>query len=398
MRTTHLVCVLAAVAGLHGCSASKPEAGGVLKAWSESVATLGIRPVYPLQENVFPGNILLVPTYPGKRPADEKSAEFYTHYSAPVGSLDLCSLFLPLKDAPELPSVSGYKSPASGTGESKEINAWQPTAIKYSSFKCRDYKGPDFNLNRALAFPAFQFGSIIESGIGANLMAGAVGAKGGAATRGAYELKVSIPSATVIQVDLQSVMTALRRETYRRPQSDYQVKDMVVMMMPFQTLTYKGEGTSKPEMLVVTEVYYANAIDVSVSSSSAHSAALALSTQALIERFARLTDLRDKLSLLAPTSGGTTTAAQAGTSAGQANENAQQAKVDDLKQRINAEQAAIDALTKTIIPEAPGVTGSVKSISTSGVTLTQILPRPMAFGYRAIGLNPEKFVAPVLSK
>lgn len=390
MRVSFLIYGVAITVTLTGCNTSKPESGGVLKAWSESVATLGIRPVYPLQENVFPGNIFLVPTYPGKKQSDEKPAEFYTHYSAPVGSLDLCSLYLSLQNEPELSSISGYKASLAGSSEPKVVETWQPTAIKYSNFKCKDYEGPDFNLNRALSFPAFTFGSVIESGLGANLMAGSVGAKGGVANRGAYELKVSVPSATMIRVDLQSVMTALHRKSYSHAGTDYSVENMVAMMMPFQTLR-DGDAIAKPEMLVVTEVYYANAIDVSVTSSASQAAELSLSTQALVERFSRLTELRDKLNLLGSAKD---TKTSTGDQAAKEELSKQQAEVDSLKQRINAEQSAIDALTKTLVPDAPGVTGGIKNISTSGVTLTQVLPRPMAFGYRALGLNPEKFIAP----
>lgn len=60
MRVSFLIYGVAITVTLTGCNTSKPESGGVLNAWSESVATLGIRPVYPLQENVFPGNIFLV--------------------------------------------------------------------------------------------------------------------------------------------------------------------------------------------------------------------------------------------------------------------------------------------------------------------------------------------------
>lgn len=94
MRLKKLIPVLLSHTFIVGCSAPKPEAGTLLKTWSESMANLGIRAVYPLQEGLYPGNLLLVPTYPGKGRSDEKPAEFYTYYAAPVGSLDLCQLYL----------------------------------------------------------------------------------------------------------------------------------------------------------------------------------------------------------------------------------------------------------------------------------------------------------------
>jgi hypothetical protein len=130
-------------------------------------------------------------------------------------------------------------------------------------------------------------------------------------------------------------------------------------------------------------VYYANAIDVSIASSTSHSAELAASTQALVERFEQLTGLRDQLKAL-------TTAASTtpGNNANQTITEATQNAMKDLTLQISEKEAEVDKLSKALLPDAPGVTGDVKRVSNSGVTLTQVFPRPMAIGYRGLSYNP----------
>lgn len=377
MRTKGAIHAIAALALLTGCSTKAPEPGSIVKAWSEGVANLGIRAVYPLQENLYPGNIILSPSHPGKSRSDEKPARFYTFYPIPVGTLDLCKLYLPFKAHPELPKTSGYTA----SGEEKAITPWEPTEIKYSHFKCGDYSGVDFRLNRAMAFPAFSFASLIETAVGGNLMAGTTGIKGGAAGKNDYTVTVSVPSATVIRVDVSDLLMALDQGTYN-PSGKTSLQSIVSRMLKMQTYSDAKGNSSPPELLLVSEVYYANAIDVSITANSAQIGNLAISTQSLIERFEKLTALRTQLELM------TATAQKAN------NKNIEGASeaIKQIHQRIAVTEADIEAISKSIIPSAPGITGAVKSVTGSGVTLTQVFPRPMAVGYRAVGLNPNQFL------
>lgn len=388
MRFSFLICLLPALTGFAGCNASRPESGSMIKAWSEGVGNLGIRAVYPLQEDLYPGNLLLVPSYPGKSRSDSKPANFYTHYTAPVGSLDLCKLYLTLQNAPELPPISNYQAPGEIQATGKSVTPWQPIDIKYSNFKCSDFADSDFKINRTMAFPAFRFGSLSEVGAGANLMAGAVGAKGGAVKQDEYIMTISVPSATVIRVDTPRLLAALRNAEFDGVDFP-ELQDVVSGLMKPQTYIDSEGKSSNPELLLVSEVYYANAIDISLTSTAAHSGQLALTTEALVERFDRLTNLREQLKSLGSdkpdTSGGKP----------QATSSENKVAATDLKQRIRDAETEIDLLSKTIVPSAPGITGSVKNISSSGITLTQIFPRPMAIGYRAIGIDPVKFISKI---
>lgn len=387
MRFAFYICLLPTLVGLAGCSASRPESGSMIKAWSEGVGNLGIRAVYPLQENLYPGNLLLVPSYPGKSRSDFKPADFYTYYTAPVGSLDLCKLYLTLQNAPELPAIANYQAPGDAQATGKAVTPWQPIDIKYSSFKCINYAGTDFRINRTMAFPAFRFGSVAEAGAGANLMAGAVGVKGGAAKQDEYLMTVSVPSATVIRVDTPQLLAAFKKAEFDRVGFP-ELQDVVGGLMKPQTYTDSEGKSSKPELLLVSEVYYANAIDISLTSTAARSGQLALTTEALVERFDRLTNLREQLKTLGAQS-------DAGNGKSQAATTANKAAATDLKQRIRDAETEIDLLSKSIVPSAPGITGSVKDISSSGITLTQVFPRPMAIGYRAIGIDPVKFATKI---
>lgn len=160
---------------------------------------------------------------------------------------------------------------------------------------------------------------------------------------------------------------------------------LVGVSLELQTVTDKQGNRSKPELLLVSEVYYANAIDVSISSSTAQSAELAVSTQALVDKFQQLTKLQDKLKAL------TAEAPQSqDISSNQADFESHQSAVDQLSQQITEIQAEVNQLSQAILPDAPGFTGSVKRVSSSGVTLTQVFPRPMAIGYRALGYGTGK--------
>lgn len=391
-----LISLFLIVGFLRACTASRPEPGTLLKTWSESVANLGIRPVYPLQESLFPGNVLLVPTYPGKSRSDAKPSEFYTYYSIPVGSLDLCKLYLSIKRIPEMPSVVSYVAP--GTSKDQSLTPWQPTAINYSTLNCSDYKGADFKLNRTVAFPAFQFGAMVEAGLGANLMAGAVGVKGSAAGKDEYLMTVSIPSATVIRVDIPPLLTARDIDSLYAAGGTRKLRSDINETIIATVFTDREGSHSMPELLIVSEVYYANAIDISITASTAQAAQLAVSTQALVERFEKLDTLQKKMDGIlkgAPVS--TSTNQSAGTL--QQSKPQTPAAIDvqqdlkkELARQIGETESEINTLSKALLPNAPGVTGAVKNVTSSGVTLTQVFPRPLAIGYRALGYDPVAFM------
>ncbi|MFJ7792618.1 hypothetical protein [Pseudomonas sp. NPDC096950] len=382
------IVVVGFVAIMWWRGASKPEAGTMLKAWSESIQNLGVRAIYPLQESLYPGNMLLVPTYPEKTKwFEEKPAEFYTSYLVRIGSLDLCQLYLSLRSAPEIPPVSGYEANGGGSVGNKPFTPWQPTEIKYSHFKCSGYKDADFRVNRVMAFPAFQFGSLAESGISGNVLNGVTGLLGSLVGNNEYRMTVSIPSATVIRVDLHDLLSALNNYNYSTAGGVKDVQVILERMMNVQKFIDKKGKVSEPELLVVTEVYYANAIDISIASSAAKASDLSVSTQALAERFDQLKDLRDQLNVIK-----TDASVAQGANQSHSNTEAQKETMKELVQQIAEKEAEVDRLSKAILPGAPGVTGAVKSVSSSGVTLTQVFPRPMAFGYRAIGFKPDQYL------
>jgi hypothetical protein len=365
---------------------TKTQSGTMLKSWAESVQNLGVRAVYPLQESLYPGNFLLVPTYPGKANwSDEKPDAFYTKYPARVGSLDLCRLYSTMRDAPELPQITSYERNG-GVGAEDFVTPWQPTEIKYSHFKC-EVKAGDFRVNRAMAFPAFQFRSIVESGVGGNMLTGMAAVLGSLAGNNEYIMTVSIPSATVIKVEIHDLLKAVTDGRYATAGGVADVQTVIDRMMKLQTFVDKNGNSSPPELLLVSEVYYANAIDISITSSAAKASELAVSTQALAGRFDQLTALRDQLKVIK-----TDVPVAQGSNQGQPNTEPQQAAIKDLVRQIAEKEAEVDNLSKAILPGAPGVTGSVKSVSSTGVTLTQVFPRPMAIGYRATGFNPTQFL------
>lgn len=360
----------------------RPEAGTMLKAWSESIQNLGVRAIYPLQEGLYPGNILLVPTYPGKaRWFDEKPAEYYTKYMVKIGSLDPCQLYLSLQHVPEFDPITDYQS-----NDGKSVTPWQPTQMNYSDFKCGNTVEKDFRINRVMAFPTFQFGSSTDSDISANILNGVAGLFGGLVGNNEFRITVSIPSATVIKVDLFNLTLAMKMYNYNTPGGYKDVQELLGRMKKVQTFTDENGNESEPELLVVSEVYYANAIDISISSSAANATELKVNAQALSEQFDQLNNLRDQLRVMRAD-----TSHQKGADQSQPKDEVLENSIKELSQQIAEKETEIDTMSKSILPGAPGVTGAVKSVSKSGVTMTQVFPRPLAFGYRAIGLKPDEY-------
>lgn len=367
---------------------TKPQTGSMLKAWADSVQNLGVRAIYPLQESLFPGQMLLVPTYPGKTKwYEEKPAEYYTHPPIRIGSLDLCLLYLSIKNSPDMPLITSYTSNGGVSGVGTPFTPWQPTDIKYSNFKCSEYKDADFRVNRTMAFPAFQFGSLAESGISGSVQSALAGFLGGFAGNNEYRLTVSIPSATVIRMEFQDLLSGINNSAYSTAGGIKSLQELIRKVMEVVKVKDKSGKSSDPELLLVQEVYYANAIDVSVSNSAAKASELSVNAQALAEQFDQLKAMRERfkaLKVAGPTPDGSEKTPSSGGS--------QQDAMKVLEQQIAEKETQVDSLSKTILPGAPGVTGAVKSISSSGVTLTQVFPRPMAFGYRAIAFRPEQFL------
>jgi len=245
-----------------------------------------------------------------------------------------------------------------------------------------------------MAFPAFQFGSIVESGVGGNLMAGTVGAKGGVVGSDQYRVTVSVPSATVIRVEVADLLAAAGNYDYHGPTGLQGVQSVIASLKGVQTFVDSQGKRSPPELLLVSEVYYANSIDVTVATSTAQAAQLALSIEALVERFERLANLRDQMKLMmaaTPATGTTQTSGQSQPTT-QSSAQSKETAMNQLSREIKETEAQVDKLSKSIVPSAPGVTAAIKYVSNSGVTLTEVFPRPMAIGYRAVCIGLDSFL------
>ena len=172
------------------------------------------------------------------------------------------------------------------------------------------------------------------------------------------------------------------------------MQNVIASLKGVQTVVDSQGERSPPELLLVSEVYYANSIDVTVATSTAQAAQLAVSTEALVERFERLASLRDqmKLMMVATPATGTSQASGQNQPTTQPITQSKETAMKELSREIEETEAQVDKLSKAIVPSAPGVTGAIKYVSNSGVTLTQVFPRPMAIGYRAVGIGLDSFL------
>ncbi|MDU0815796.1 hypothetical protein Q8X07_05135 [Pseudomonas aeruginosa] len=364
-----------------GCPSKSLEPGAVAMQWATNVSQMGVYPFYPLREDVFPGDIYLVPVHSAGNLASKKiPPKFYKIPPVYLASLDVCGLYKQMKKRPRMPTTTTYKL------NDKDITPWTPPSFSFSHTGCDLSGQEDFEIGRVVSFPAFAFASLSESRLGANVITGGVGALFGGGRKDQYYVTVSVPAAESI--------TTQSTDIYRIFLSTYDVsktpadgtkaadiKSLALQVEESNNSAGGGEVSISTALALITDVYYARVVDVSISASDSYSGQLSATALSLIERSEKLSKLRDALAGL-----------KAETTESNEAEEARQQSISDMNERIKIEAQEIAALSQMAIPNAPGITGSVTRASSTGVTLTQVLPKPVAIGYRAIMLDAKDFV------
>lgn len=153
MLTGLLLCTSA-------CESSRPKPGFVAKEWADNTRKLGITPIFPPRERVFPGDIYVTAIHPAKI-VEDGPAQIYTVLPFRYDHLDLKNEFITeANDNRLMPSMPQYKNADTSS---------TPWAMPSHNVGTK-------RLNGLVAFPGFTFASLSESELGFNVTNGAWGA------------------------------------------------------------------------------------------------------------------------------------------------------------------------------------------------------------------------------
>ena len=377
-----IVCSVLAVAG---CASDKPEQGIIAKEWSVNTRQLGIHPIYPPRERFYPGDIYVMAYFEGSR-ADAMLPLDYSLMSQRFDHIDLGALITAEQAIKPLPELASYKD-----GEGKEIVPWP--VVSYPA-------GGSGRANGIVAFPGFTFASASSVKLGANLATGGWGGSIGGGQESHYTVSYLVPAAEYVSVPMRPAMQSFRAWRAALADDVCAWSDLLTLSRAVVPAGHEDPALASPTcesgkkvaptpkggkktpakrpdlnpvVVFPNEVFYARAIDVTVSADEAMSAKMAAVTASMIEASETKTALEQKMAVL----NGTvppTPVAQA----------EQASKAATLKAQIDALQARITQSAQAVIPSVPGVTGSVTRSSAYGVTLRQTFRYPVAIGYRGM--------------
>lgn len=342
------------------------QPGSIAKQWSENTSQLGIKPIFPPREGFYPGDIVLLASYTPAEDSKQRSApvEFYSIHPVYYDNLDYCRVFANHRLRPTPPETKDYIL------DGEAVTPWTSSEFKHSDFKCDTTHIGDFNLNESTAFPAFSFASLSTAGLGANFTSGWLEGRLGAGSDNQNYITYSVPSSEVLSVKTKHIVS-LFSEYWTRENRTADASIIRALAKP-QILPGKDMQSTKPVIALVHEVHYARSMDISISASQALSAQVSAATQAMIDLTEKKSKVQEEISAIE----------QAAVL--QSQSSAENPAIEKLKSDLQDITSNIETLGKLVAPDAPGVTGQVTRSSSSGITMTQVFPKPLAIGYRAV--------------
>jgi hypothetical protein len=378
---------------LSGCGSERPKPGSVAKEWAENTRNLGIIPIYPPRERVYPGDIYISAIF--DYVTIEDGAEYlYTITPFRYDHLDLQQEFKnEAADTRLMPAMASYTNGGNST---------TPWAMPKHGVN-------GGRLNGLIAFPGFTFASMKEFTVGANITNGAWGALFGGSRTTEYLVSYSVPAAEYISLELRPLLQNIR--SYRAKITASQVKDIRDLGRSLQK-AYVGDTPPIMAIIIPSEVYYARSIDVTISSADGTGVQFSAVTMAMVELSARKQKLQDQLVSIGelgppqntqdkPENGAKPPKPDVKPASPDSSEkpgndtdgNTENITATSLRTQISSIQTEIATLAKSAIPSAPGVTGSVSASNANGVTLTQTFYYPIAVGYKGLTYRLNAFAA-----
>lgn len=272
-----LIVLIGLVAAIAGCESSRPKPGFVAKEWSDNTRKLGITPVFPPREKVYPGDVYITTVF-DQEVIDDGPERIYTVSPYRYDHIDLDSEFKKESlDDRKMPALADYKVGASIS------KTWEmpPHNIKDGG-----------RLNGLVAFPGFTFASISEADLGFNITNGAWGGLFGGGRNSKYMISYSVPAAEYVSLELKPMMEKVR--LYRSKLTASQLRDIYDLAKNLQG-TYEKDPIPNIAIVIPAEVYYARSIEVTITSADAFSAQASAVTMAMVELSQKKQKLQDQL-------------------------------------------------------------------------------------------------------
>jgi hypothetical protein len=340
------ICLLAA-----GCS--NPGSINIRETWGRSIGNFGLQAVYPMREDFFVGDILLmgpdcedgnIPSRPdavliGSLGVDDLKHRFGDYYGRravfPIG-------------------------PAADPGAAKTQQAGrQPTAADIFP---PEGAARQFDRLRMAAFPAFSVGTFAKGDLGLTSASAGLGRFLGLSGRSASHVSVSLAQVEEVQLPAPQMLDAIygflaseAAETVLDPENMGEIAEHLRL----RTESDGARCVGAPSLVFVNRVFYARSIDFDFGSEAALSAVIG----AAIERASAI---EQRPSFTNAPAGAAPAPAPAPTAADP-----------------SAERTAdvLGAALRTLAgAQAPGVGASFAVGQYGGLVLRQSFERPLAFG------------------
>jgi hypothetical protein len=355
-----------------GCS-DKPGTINIRETWGRSIENFGIQAVYPMREDFFVGDILLMPAVCGER---QISARPQGVLVGSIGIDDLRSRFQAYYGRRPV-----YPGTPAAAGSNREPGQ-RPQPTSNEIFPSDGEVNP-FDRLRIAAFPAFSVGTFAKGDVGLTSASAGLGGFLGLAGQSSSAVSVSLSQVEEVQLPAPQLLDAIysflsspEAETVLNPDNMWEITEHLSL----RSQGGNGCEAATPVLVFVNRVFYARSIDFDFGSDSS----LAAIVGAAIERASAVEQRPSFTSPPAAAAGSSTEAPPAQAPA----PNADLAKVE---RSADLSGAALRTLAGT---QAPGFGASFAVGQYGGIVLRQSFERPLAFG---VGLTYAYDLADVLT-
>lgn len=252
--------------------------------------------------------------------------------------------------------------------------------------------------NGLVAFPGFSFASLSDTRLGMGAVSSTLAGKLNLTSTSKYTVRFSVPFAETTGIPLRDAMVKFQcfRNTITEEELPGLKFILFQMMSKIETLKKYSQTdySIKPGIVFITDVYYARAIDVTVTSTEGFKAAAAVTAAQFTVLNNRKTQLKAELAKLLPAE---RTGAETGAPKSQDGDRsvtgvATTSRVEDIQSQLALTESQLTRLSQGIMPEGLGIAGDITRATGESVTLRQTFKYPVAISYDGITYDLMGFI------
>ncbi len=348
-----------------GCGSTKTGPGQVARDWSCKIREMQIRPIFPPREDFHVGDLYwLVNLGPSEGKGYCGSPEGNTAEFLPmpihVGFLEeiVKSATRHYQNRPDFPRTAGAGGTVTLNAQGLvTVSASQTTDVTTGSATFNLFRSGSVARTRLVGFPDFMSVKVDRASLGAIIPLQGAFTQFGFSAEDIEEASISIPVAESYGVPIAAAMATLNGEAVS--------KDLCRMDLIAKGMVSSNPAASPGGLHLVTEVFYTRAIDISIQSRGARSVGLGRDREGA-----------GTTTLPAITTTGIATPSSATSQSATTATTPHMAAVAGGMLQILSARAGV-----------PGVSLSAERGYVTGVSMRRIFERPIAIGYRSIGLS-----------